>query len=278
MAFLFTGGKKMKLESLVRRIESLFPLEWAESWDRPGLLVGDPSSEIGKISFSLDATLDSVKAAAANGSNLLITHHPAFFRPLERVTPETMEGAVVFEAIRNGISLYGIHTNWDVSPYGVNVTLAEKAGLSGIAPIVEAKTGSWGLGALGELEQEVPLCRLAHEVREAWGLTWIRVHGNPGRIVRKIALCGGSGGDFLQEAAKRGAEAFITADLRYHQENEGAFSGISILACDHGEMESVSLERLAELIISGTGLRAEQVKRVGATAFFDLETPRFPKE
>ena len=137
----------MKLREITRKIETMIPLAWAEEWDNPGLLAGDPEWEIGKIAVSLDATPRSVRIACEKSADLLVTHHPAFIHPVSSLSPETAAGAAAFEAIKRKVALYGIHTNWDVSPEGVNRILALKAGLLDPLPLIGGK------GVPGDLER-----------------------------------------------------------------------------------------------------------------------------
>ena len=273
VAFLFTGGGVLRLVDLIQRIETVFPLSWAEEWDNPGLIAGDPSSDVTKISVSLDATALAVARAAESGSNLLITHHPAFIHPQTCITPESPEGATLCEALRRGVALYGIHTNWDVSPEGVNRVLAEKAGVKKPFPLSNGRNGSWGVGAFGDLGSSWSLSGFAVSLLKAWDLSWIRVLGDPGTPVRNVALCGGAGGDTLKDAVGKGADAFVTADLRYHEALSGRFAGLSLLVCDHGEMESASLDRLTEILMSTTGLPAERLPNETTSGFFELREP-----
>lgn len=260
----------MKLKTLVSELENLFPPVWADEWDRTGLLCGDPESEIYKICVSLDSTPDSVAKAVEMGANLLVSHHPAFIRPFEKLTTESLEGETVFKAIRHDVSLYAIHTNWDVSHEGVNVILARDAGLLSTSPLAEGKNGSWGIGAVGDLTEEMPLFRVSAFLREAWKLSWMRVIGDKVRPVRRVALCGGAGGDLLEEASWSGADLFVTADIGYHKILQGVSAGLAIAVCDHAEMESVSLFRLAEMIRSVSGLQVETVCTRQVPFFFDL--------
>lgn len=270
MAFLFPGGDSLRLREVTKKIESVIPLSWAEEWDNPGLLVGDPEWETRRIAVSLDATLKSVRMARERGADLLVTHHPAFIHPVSRLSPESAPGAAVFEAIIQRVALYGIHTSWDVSPEGVNRILAARAGLANAVPLLGGEGGAWGLGAIGDLDVPTSLPKLASLLREAWGLSWIRCFGNNGKMVQKLALCGGAGGEMVNEAVRKGAEVFITADLRHHQLLECGFHGLPLLDCDHGEMESASLPRLAEIIMSATGLPVELLPEERPPVFIDF--------
>jgi dinuclear metal center YbgI/SA1388 family protein len=264
----------VKLREITRKIETMIPLSWAEAWDNPGLLAGDPEWEIGKIAVSLDATPRSVRIACEKSADLLVTHHPAFIQPVSSLSPETAAGAAAFEAIKRKVALYGIHTNWDVSPEGVNRILALKAGLLNPLPLIGGERGAWGLGAIGDLASPISLPGLAKLLREVWGLSWIHALVNTDACVQKLALCGGAGGETMREAVLKGADVFITADLRYHEILEGRFSGIPLLVCDHGEMEAATLPRLAELIMSLSGLPVELLPKEPNSEFFDLVDAR----
>lgn len=260
----------MKLREFANQLDRLIPGAWSEQWDNPGLLSGDLDSQVEKVAISLNATLDSIRKASAIGANVLVTHHPVLIKPTPRVLPETLSGASLFHSIKAGIALYAVHTNWDASPKGVNRILSEKAGLNDVLPLLPGQGGAWGTGAVGVLKKPLQLGELSAFLRESWGLSWIRVQGKGDSVIRRLALCGGSGGGLIAEASRMGADAFVTADLRYHEMLEGRFLGLSLLTCDHGEMEAASLEGLSQLIMAGTGLPAEVLPEEEPVGFFDL--------
>ena len=78
--------------------------------------------------------------------------------------------------------------------------------------------GPKGLGRVGWLPEPVRFDRFVAQVRDAllptaWG---VRGAGDPARMVRRVAVCGGSGGSLIGRASRVGADAFVTADLRHH--------------------------------------------------------------
>ena len=109
----------MQVRDLERLVFERFPRQLAESWDRPGLSVGDPTEEVACIACALDPTPTNVRAAASLGANVLLTHHPAFLDPPFPMTPEartsSQGGAAAYEAARLGVSLIAMHTNLDRS-------------------------------------------------------------------------------------------------------------------------------------------------------------------
>jgi dinuclear metal center YbgI/SA1388 family protein len=94
-----------------------------------------------------------------------------------------------------------------------------------------AEPGRRGLGRLGALPSELTLAGLVELVGDAlpptaWG---VRATGDPARVIRTVAVCGGSGGSVIEEARRAGADAFVTADLRHHVASDAVADGGSAL-------------------------------------------------
>ncbi len=128
----------MKVKDIVTKIEERLPKAWSEDWDNIGLLVGDPSRDVTKIAVALDATEDSVRDAIKSGCEMLVVHHPAIFRPLNRIIMPQPIAKMLAAAIEGKLAVYSSHTNWDSSPEGVNVILADLLGLEDVNPIMAA--------------------------------------------------------------------------------------------------------------------------------------------
>ncbi len=74
------------LKQVIDVLETLYPLRYAEEWDEPGLIVGDLSHDVHRIVFAADPTSAVVDKAIATGADLLITHHPLFFRSVHETS------------------------------------------------------------------------------------------------------------------------------------------------------------------------------------------------
>lgn len=122
------------VSGIVAALEHAFPAQWAEPWDRVGLLAGDGARPVEGVTLALDATAGSLKAARAVGSNVLVTHHPAFLTPPERLVPGSGPSGVLFSAAASGIALVNAHTNLDRAPRAARL-LPERLGLTPLAPI-----------------------------------------------------------------------------------------------------------------------------------------------
>ena len=250
----------MKLRDVICLIEKRMPLSWAEDWDNPGLQVGDPDSEISKIGIALDVTEDTVGKASERGCDLLVSHHPIILRPIRNIITDRPASKAVINAIKNGLSLYAAHTNWDSSPEGVNFTLAELLGLDDAVPLTApSDVSSWGMGAVGELMMPMPLETVMRLIKERWSLSYCRAYVTGPAMIKRIALGGGSCGDMWPMAADKGASLFVTADISYHERQDALNCGLGLVEVDHGEMERASLPKLRSIIEKETGLTVESI-------------------
>ncbi|MDO9067646.1 MAG: Nif3-like dinuclear metal center hexameric protein [Deltaproteobacteria bacterium] len=127
--------KNPKTSDILGIINKIAPASLAEGWDNPGLQVGDPGAEVNRIMVALDPTSDVIASAISSSCQLLVTHHPLIFKPLKSISATTSQGNLVHAAIRAGLSIVSLHTNYDVVSGGLNDLLAKKIGLSGCAPL-----------------------------------------------------------------------------------------------------------------------------------------------
>jgi len=115
-----------------------------------------------------------------------------------------------------------------------------------------------GLGRVGELPAPVTLREFADRVAGALPATaaGVRVAGDPGRLVRTVAVCGGSGSSLLDAAASAGADVFVTSDLKHHQVSEaGERPGPALCDVAHYASEWPWLPVAADLLHRDLGAR-----------------------
>lgn len=114
----------------VRILNRLAPPRLAESWDPVGLQLGSPNWPVNKIWTALDPLLDVVADACANDVDLLVTHHPLFFKPLKSIDGESALGRIISMALSRRLAIFSAHTNLDSAAGGVNDVLAGRIGLN----------------------------------------------------------------------------------------------------------------------------------------------------
>lgn len=250
----------MKVSEAVSLIEDQLPKHWAEEWDNVGLLLGDPDALIHRIAVALDPGPEQLLAASSGRYDLLITHHPLLFQPMKKIIVNTPVAQSIALSLSNGVAVYAAHTNWDASPVGVNHVLAKTLGLEDVSPLVPCNSGAWGMGAVGLLPERAEMRDFLKKVRAVWNLSHVRIYGNLDRAVRKISLCGGSGGSFWKDAMDLGADVYLTADMSYHALLDATHAGLCVVVADHGEMERVSIPFLAQWVQSWTGIETRVIK------------------
>lgn len=120
----------MKVADLVAVMKRLAPLEYAESWDKVGLLIGSADRELkGPVLLTIDLSEAVIDEADRVKAGAVIAYHPPVWEPLARVTDATPRQRVVMWALERGLAGYSPHTALDAVPGGVTDWLCE--GLSG---------------------------------------------------------------------------------------------------------------------------------------------------
>ena len=127
------------VKDIMQLLEDWAPSSLAESWDHPGLQVGNPNQSVHKILVALDMTELNISYAIDHGVDMVISHHPFLFKPIHDIDLSTCKGRMIENLIRHRITSFAAHTNLDSAVQGVNDALAEKLGLQeckGFVPVM----------------------------------------------------------------------------------------------------------------------------------------------
>jgi dinuclear metal center YbgI/SA1388 family protein len=116
-------------------LEAAYDPHRAEEWDAVGLVAGDPTAEVRTVLLAVDPTDAVIDEAIASQADLLVTHHPLLLKPVNSVAATTPKGRAVHKLIVNEVALLTMHTNADAPPGGVSEALAERLGLTDVAPV-----------------------------------------------------------------------------------------------------------------------------------------------
>ena len=156
-------------------MEAWAPEALAFSWDRVGLRIGDPDDAVGGVLTALSVTRGAMFAAGKAGTNLIVSHHPFPFTPLETVNPKDPDTQLCLGLVQGGMSCYAAHTNLDVVPGGVNHILAAQLGIEDAAPLLPVEQGAQvKLSALIPGEHLAEACANVREA--ARGALWENAH------------------------------------------------------------------------------------------------------
>jgi dinuclear metal center YbgI/SA1388 family protein len=121
--------------AVVENLEQFAPLDLAADWDNVGLLLGDRTALVQRLMTCLTVTPDSATEAIEAGAQLIVTHHPILFRPVQRLTTATPEGRMLLGLIRAGVAVYSPHTAFDNTQGGINDILARRLELVDVRPL-----------------------------------------------------------------------------------------------------------------------------------------------
>ncbi len=225
----------IKVRDISGAIEKFAPKEIQEKYDNSGLQVGSPEMPVNGCLLCLDVTEDILKEALKRACNLIVSHHPLLFSGLKEVTGRTATERIVIEAIRKNIAIYSAHTNLDSTWEGVSHEIAHAIGVTNLKVLSPTTTDSEiGLGVIGDITP-TPKLEFLRRVKEAFGIKALRFSGqSPQLVVRKVAICGGSGASLIKDAVSSGADIFISGDLKYH---DYTTYGLDIILADIGHFE-----------------------------------------
>lgn len=242
----------MQIYKITNAIEKYAPREMAASFDNVGLMLGDAGRETDAVLLALDVDMEVAVEAKAMGASLIISHHPLIFNPLKKITADTPEGRCLLYLAENQIAVYSAHTNLDSAPGGLNDLAAQLLGLEQ-TKVLEGDAEA-GIGRVGILPQPLSLAALAEEIKRIYRLPFIRIIGKPENEIKKVALCTGSGGDLVANAVEKGADAYITGDIKYNVAREAAAAGLSVLELGHYESEYIVVDLLEKIITQYAGI------------------------
>ncbi|WAI01483.1 Nif3-like dinuclear metal center hexameric protein [Methanogenium organophilum] len=218
----------MQIADFIAMLEEIAPPELAEEFDggRIGHII-EGHEDVTTVCCALDATLRVVRAAVAEGADMLVVHHTPIWDPLTRIGGES--GRIIGTALAGGLNVYVMHTNFDHAPGGINDALAETLHLTGVKPL--------SLGVIGTLTHSLD------EVAEILGAP-LRVYGDV-HVPCRLAVGGGScfSADLIREAEGEGAEAFLSAELKHSVMRS---SGISLIESTHYATEAPGMRMFAE--------------------------------
>ena len=219
----------MTVRELYEKIADRVPETLSEDWDNDGLMCcADDSREVTRALVTLDVTEEVVDYAIDNGFDLILSHHPLIFRPLDSINPDNHVARKVIKLIGADVSVISLHTRADKVRGGVNDCLARLLGLSDIEPF-----GEDGLGRIGHFESETNLEDFAHLVKGALGIVDKILVSDAYNPVYTVALVGGDGKSYVKDAIELGADTYLSGRIGYNVMEEAAEMGINLIEAGH---------------------------------------------
>lgn len=239
----------MKTRELSGYLDNL--LRVREIRDYPNALNGlqlENPGEVTRVAVAVDACEAVIAGAIGQGADLLIVHHGLFWSGAQLIQGPAYRK--LRRAIEAGLALYSVHLPLDAHPeLGNNAQLAAAIGLSNPGPFAE-RNGT-AIGVIGDLalNREVLQTRLA-------GAVGGPVHLAPGgpEEIRRVALVTGGAAGEVAEAARAGADTFITGEGAHWTYPAAEELGVNLFYAGHYATETFGVRALAAHLETHFGL------------------------
>jgi len=321
-----------------------------KTWDNSGVQIGNLNKKVENILISLDVTPSTIYEAINKKADMIITHHPFFFTPVNEITTDNIRGRMIYDIIKNDIVVFSAHSNLDMCKNSVSRIVSNELGLKDVSILSETYTeklykivvfvpithselvrnamldndaghignyshcsfniegvgtfipreesnpfigkqnclefvkeerietivteyqldkviksmlcahpyeevaydiyplsniaNKYGYGTTGYLPKDMTLEEFAHMVKKKLTCETIRLYGNKNRKIKKVAICGGSGSDFINEAYRNKADVYVTGDIKYHDAQFALELDMPIIDANHYDTEKLVLPYL----------------------------------
>jgi len=244
-------SEPVAVRDLVAALDEISPPDLHEDWDNTGLLLGDPAAASSSVLTCLTLTPDVAAEAIEGEHGLVVTHHPILFRPVQRLTANDPQGAMLLELAQAGVAVYSPHARWDNADGGINDRLAERFGLTDVLPMrvrddLSTKTPR-GAGRIGTLTEPLSFATFVDRVKVSLALPGLDAVPTK-RPVRRVGVACGAAGSYLADAVAADCDAFVTGEARFHTALEARGSGVGLVLLGHYASERFSLEELAGIL------------------------------
>ena len=213
----------MNKYKLVKLIEKFAPLNTQEEWDCSGWIVDDEAVlDVNKIMLALTINKDIVAQAKKNNCDMIISHHPLFEVPIDF----------------KDIQMYCAHTNLDKAKGGTTDTLIDTLNLN--VKFFETDEFTRYI----ELKEKIELKNLLNLIKKV-SKNARYTNNSKKKFIKKLAICAGSGSEFIKDVEYKGYDAFITGDIKYHTADS---ANIILIDMGHFESEVPVLKQLKKII------------------------------
>lgn len=203
----------MKLEAITSWLDATLEVAKFSDVSNNGVQIGNGGRQVDKVAFAVDASVRAVEAAVASGAGLMVVHHGiSWGGGIRRITGGVYN--VVKAAIAGDLAIYACHLPLDAHPkYGNNHLLAKELGLESVLPAFSYHGNIIGLTGID-------------------------------RSGRKVGVCSGGGGEFVEEAKSLGCDLFVTGEASWADVIAAENCGIALECRGHYATEVYGVRAL----------------------------------
>ncbi len=236
---------QMKAAELYNFLNEAIPSSLSCTWDNDGLMCcGEPDKEVKKVLIALDITERVTEKAISEKFDVIISHHPMIFKKIGAVAPSVSSARKAISLIKNDIAAMSFHTRLDALCGGVNDILCSLLEIENAEPF-----GPEGeeIGRIGYISEPMNIEDFCIKVKNALGAPMI-LSADCGKPVRRVAVLGGDGKDFVEAAISFGADTYLSGRISYNIMAEAHENGINLIEAGHFYTENPVCVFLSEFV------------------------------
>ena len=235
-----------KINNIINFLESDYPEKKAEEWDKVGLQYGSKNQSVEKVLVALDLTTRVFEKALRNNIDLIITHHPFLW---EETLEENFDKYPYKRDLHNrilnmNISVYSMHTNFDVSPKGTAQAIGKVLKLNMLKQDKDVPYA-------GIFEERMSINKLVNQFKNTFGISNFSTNiDNHEWEYSKFAILPGSGSiDDIIKLKNEGFDMIVTSDVKWSDWITANEEGITLIEITHG-IESAFCETIKQALVS----------------------------
>lgn len=213
----------MNKYEIVKKIEKFAPLEFAELWDSSGWGIDNTAKKVSKIMLCLTVTDDVIKQAREQKCDMIVSHHPLFYVPIDW----------------KDLNIYSAHTNFDKASGGTTDTVIKTLGFDNYQIPVEHE-----FLRVVEFKKTILTDEFSKIIASKFPTARV-INNRHIESLNKVAFCAGSGSEFISDAKSMGADCLVTGDLKFHTALD---SDIVVYDIGHFESEILSISVFKQII------------------------------
>ena len=220
----------MELQEIVDWLDRELDVAAFDDVSNNGIQIARGGCGVSKVAFAVDASLASVRDAAAAGAQLLVVHHGiSWGGGMRRIDGGVY--AVVSAAVRADLALYAVHLPLDASAkYGNNHEIARSIDLKNTRPAFSYHGNV--IGVVGEDPDFAELSKLAGE----------RIGPREGY---RVGVCSGGAGEFAVEAKRLGCDLYLTGEASWGDVIAAENVGMKMVCAGHYATETFGVKAVA---------------------------------
>ena len=250
----------VSLQSLVSFINAELKPELFSDYCPNGLQV-ESGEAVAKIVTGVTASQALIERAVDEGADALLVHHGYFWKG-EDACISGIKGRRIRTLIQNKVSLLAYHLPLDVHPVlGNNAQLASLLGIQVSDGLSAGDPLS--VGSVGRLEQPISVSEFSERVAKALDRKPLTIEAGS-HLVETIAWCTGGAQGYIDRAAARGVDAYLSGEISEPTVHSARELGVHYIAAGHHATERYGVKALGEYIAEKLGVES---------TFIDVDCP-----